>query len=49
MIQGLEEAAKFDVKVFHAGTKLESGGMVDRWRRVLGVGRRRHARRRRPR
>jgi phosphoribosylamine--glycine ligase len=39
MIQGLEEAAKLpDVKVFHAGTKLETGGMVvTDGGRVLGV------------
>ncbi|MBI1829936.1 MAG: phosphoribosylamine--glycine ligase [Planctomycetes bacterium] len=39
MIQGLEEAAKIpDVKVFHAGTKVESGGMiVTDGGRVLGV------------
>lgn len=39
MIQGLEEAAAVpDVKVFHAGTKLEAGGMVvTDGGRVLGV------------
>jgi phosphoribosylamine--glycine ligase len=39
MIQGLDEAAKLpDVKVFHAGTKVESGGMiVTDGGRVLGV------------
>jgi phosphoribosylamine--glycine ligase len=39
MIQGLEEAAKLpDVKVFHAGTRLEPGGMiVTDGGRVLGV------------
>jgi phosphoribosylamine---glycine ligase len=39
MIQGLDEAAKLpDVKVFHAGTKLESGGMVvTDGGRVVGV------------
>jgi phosphoribosylamine--glycine ligase len=39
MIQGLEEAARLpDVKVFHAGTKLEQGGMiVTDGGRVLGV------------
>ncbi|MSU80289.1 MAG: phosphoribosylamine--glycine ligase [Gemmataceae bacterium] len=39
MIQGLEDAAKVpDVKVFHAGTKLEPGGMVTTdGGRVLGV------------
>src|SRR5262249_50372431 len=39
MIQGLEDAAKLpDVKIFHAGTKLEAGGMiVTDGGRVLGV------------
>ncbi|MBI3821776.1 MAG: phosphoribosylamine--glycine ligase [Planctomycetes bacterium] len=39
MIQGLDEAAKVpDVKVFHAGTKLEPGGMIiTDGGRVLGV------------
>ena len=39
MIQGLEDAAKMaDVKVFHAGTRLEPGGMVvTDGGRVLGV------------
>jgi phosphoribosylamine---glycine ligase len=39
MIQGLDDAAKLpDVKVFHAGTKLEPGGMViTDGGRVLGV------------
>ena len=39
MIQGLEDAAKLpDVKVFHAGTRLEAGGMiVTDGGRVLGV------------
>ena len=39
MIQGLDDAAKVpDVKVFHAGTKLETGGMVvTDGGRVLGV------------
>ncbi|HZZ82350.1 MAG TPA: phosphoribosylamine--glycine ligase, partial [Gemmataceae bacterium] len=39
MIQGLAEAAKVpDVKVFHAGTKLEPGGMVlTDGGRVLGI------------
>jgi phosphoribosylamine--glycine ligase len=39
MIQGLDDAARVpDVKVFHAGTKLETGGMiVTDGGRVLGV------------
>lgn len=39
MIQGLDEAAKLpDVKVFHAGTRLDSGGMIlTDGGRVLGV------------
>jgi phosphoribosylamine--glycine ligase len=39
MIQGLDEAAKLpDVKVFHAGTKLDPGGMITTdGGRVLGV------------
>ena len=39
MIQGLDDAAKaLDVKVFHAGTKIETGGMiVTDGGRVLGV------------
>jgi phosphoribosylamine--glycine ligase len=39
MIQGLDDAAKApDVKVFHAGTKIEAGGMiVTDGGRVLGV------------
>ena len=39
MIQGLDEVAKMpDVKVFHAGTRLEPGGMiVTDGGRVLGV------------
>lgn len=39
MIQGLDDAAKLpDVKVFHAGTRLDSGGMIlTDGGRVLGV------------
>src|SRR6516165_6697241 len=38
MIQGLDSAAKMpDVKVFHAGTKIESGEIVTDGGRVLGV------------
>ncbi|HEV2950300.1 MAG TPA: phosphoribosylamine--glycine ligase [Gemmataceae bacterium] len=38
VISGLEEAAKLpDVKVFHAGTKLENGVVVTDGGRVLGV------------
>jgi phosphoribosylamine--glycine ligase len=37
-IRGLEEAAKVpDVKVFHAGTKIQSGQVVTAGGRVLGV------------
>src|SRR5205823_7296346 len=38
LITGLEEAAKLpDVKVFHAGTRIESGMVVTDGGRVLGV------------